>query len=237
MKPPLEVLGLYRAHGYTLHDAYASRAAREPRRAWMLAGGRTWSWEEFGAAFDALARSLAARGVRKGDRVGVLGRNSSGHVLMLFALSRIGAIMVPVNPEFGVEEARYVLHNAEVSAVAASRECMETARAACAGLAPAPWLVLFDGSDGDTARLDDLITHAPPASVAAEVSGDDTCLIIYTSGTTGFPKGAMHSQRSFVMAGEAFVERIHLGDDDRVMIVLPLFHMNALFYSVSGTLA
>jgi len=237
MKPPLEVLGLYRAHAYTLHDAYATRAARGPRRAWMVAGGKTWSWEEFGAAFDALARSLAARGIRKGDRVGVLGRNSSGHVLMLFALSRIGAIMVPVNPEFGVEEACYVLHNAEVSAVAASGECMDTARAACAGLAPAPWLVLLDGSDGDTARLDDLVAHPPQSGVAAEVSGDDTCLIIYTSGTTGFPKGAMHSQRSFVMAGEAFVERIHLEDDDRVMIVLPLFHMNALFYSVAGTLA
>ena len=95
MKRPLEVLGLYRAHAYTLHDAYASRTAREPRRAWMVAGGKTWCWEEFGAAFDALARSLVARGIRKGDRVGVLGRNSGGHVLMLFALSRIGAIMVP----------------------------------------------------------------------------------------------------------------------------------------------
>ena len=236
MKPPLEVLGLYRTHVYTLHDAYASRAAREPRRDWMLAGGRTWSWDEFGTAFDAIARSLAARGIRKGDRVGVLGRNSDGHVLMLFALARIGAIMVPVNPEFGIEEARYVLHNAQVSAVAASGECLDTARAACAGLAPSPWFVLFDGSGGDAVPLDDLIADAPRIRLGPNAP-DDTCLIIYTSGTTGFPKGAMHSQRSFVMAGEAFVERIHLEDDDRVMIVLPLFHMNALFYSVAGTLA
>jgi crotonobetaine/carnitine-CoA ligase len=47
----------------------------------------------------------------------------------------------------------------------------------------------------------------------------------------------MHSQRSFVTCGEAFVQRVHLQDDDRVMIVLPLFHINALFYSVAGTLA
>jgi crotonobetaine/carnitine-CoA ligase len=237
MKQPLEVLKLYRSHDYTLHDAHASRATREPRRPFAVAGGRTWSWEEFGAAFQALARSLVARGICKGDRVGVLGRNGDGHVLMLFALSRIGAIMVPVNPDFGVEEARYVLGNAEVSAVAASTECMGTARAACSGLAPAPWFMLLDGSGGDALRLDDLIAHAPRGGLEAGVSGDATCLIIYTSGTTGFPKGAMHSQRSFVMAGEAFVERIHLEDDDRVMIVLPLFHMNALFYSVAGTLA
>ena len=237
MKKPLEVLRLYREHDYTLHDACASRAAREPGRPFALAGGRTWTWEEFGVAFQALARSLVARGIRKGERVGVLGRNGDGHVLMLFALARIGAIMVPVNSDFGVEEARYVLGNAEVSAVAASAECMGTARAACSGLAPAPWFVLLDGDDGDAVRLGNLIGNAPTAGLEAEVCAEDTCLIIYTSGTTGFPKGAMHSQRSFVMAGEAFVERIRLEDDDRVMIVLPLFHMNALFYSVAGTLA
>ena len=47
----------------------------------------------------------------------------------------------------------------------------------------------------------------------------------------------MHSQKSFVLCGEAFVQRVYLQDDDRVMIVLPLFHVNALFYSLAGTLA
>jgi crotonobetaine/carnitine-CoA ligase len=47
----------------------------------------------------------------------------------------------------------------------------------------------------------------------------------------------MHSQRSFVTCGEAFVQRVYLQEDDRVMVVLPLFHINALFYSVAGTLA
>jgi acyl-coenzyme A synthetase/AMP-(fatty) acid ligase len=47
----------------------------------------------------------------------VSGRNSDAHVLMLFAAARVGAIRVPVNPEFGVQEARYALHHAEVSGV------------------------------------------------------------------------------------------------------------------------
>jgi len=237
MKQPLEVLRLYPAHDYTLRGAYESRARRDPQRPFMFFADRTWSWEAFGAASDAIARSLAARGTRKGDRVGVMARNSEGHVLMLFALARIGAIMVPVNPEFGIEEARYVLRNAEVCAVAASAECLETARAACDGLAAAPWFIQFDGGGSGATSLEDLVARAPDIRLDENVGGDDTCLIVYTSGTTGFPKGAMHSQRNFVTGGEAFVQRVFLQDDDRVMIVLPLFHINAMFYSVAGTLA
>jgi crotonobetaine/carnitine-CoA ligase len=60
---------------------------------------------------------------------------------------------------------------------------------------------------------------------------------MYTSCTTGFPKGVMHSQRNFVLAAEGFVERMHLQPDDRLFVILPLFHMNALFYSLGGALA
>src|SRR5262249_11210860 len=68
-------------------------------------------------------------------------------------------------------------------------------------------------------------------------TADDTCVIVYTSGTTGAPKGVMHSQRSFITGGEAFVQRVRLQPEDRVTIVLPLFHMNALFYSIAGSVA
>ncbi len=236
MKKPLEVLRLYPEHDYTLRGAFESRAQRDPRRPFILFEGKTWSWQAFASAVDGAARMLIARGGKKGDRIGVMARNSDGHVLLLFALARIGAIMVPVNPEFGVEEARYVLHHAEVSGVAASSDTLDTVRAACAGLATAPWFVLLDAGRDDVPVLHDLIERAPDVPLPGDITAEDTCLIVYTSGTTGFPKGAMHSQRSFVTCGEGFVQRVYLQDDDRVMIVLPLFHINALFYSVAGTL-
>jgi crotonobetaine/carnitine-CoA ligase len=61
--------------------------------------------------------------------------------------------------------------------------------------------------------------------------------MLYTSGTTGFPKGVMHSQRNFVLAGEGFVARMWLQPEDRLMCILPMFHINALFYSLAGTFA
>ncbi|MGE0557998.1 MAG: class I adenylate-forming enzyme family protein [Burkholderiales bacterium] len=237
MKNPLEVLRLYPEHDYTLNEVLASRAQRDPQRPFMFYRDRSWSWSKFAQQVDAVARVLAARGIRKGDRFGVMARNCDGHVVLLFALSRLGAIMVPVNPEFGVEEAKYVLHHAEVSAVAATTDTLEVAQKAAAGLKAPAWFVMLDAAAGDAPLLDDLAKTAPRAALPAGITGDATCLIVYTSGTTGFPKGAMHSQRSFVTGGEAFVQRVYLQDDDRVMIVLPLFHINAMFYSVAGTLA
>ena len=237
MLKPLEVLKLYPEHDYTLAGAFESRASRDPRRPFLWFAGKTQSWAEFGAAARKTASLLVARGVRKGDRVAVMARNHEGHVLALFALARIGAIMVPVNPEYGVEESRYVMNHAEVCGVIASSDTLDTARAACRGLATAPWFVLLDAGSHDVPLLEDLIAGAPDCALPDDVAADATCLIVYTSGTTGFPKGAMHNQRSFVLGGEAFVQRVHLQHDDRVMIVLPLFHINAMFYSVAGTLA
>ena len=237
MKTPLEVLKLYAEHDYTLLGALASRMQRGPARPLMVYEGCTWSWEAFHDALLRAARVLAARGIKKGCRVAVMARNNPGHPLMLFALARLSAIMVPVNPEFGVAEARYVLHHAGVAAVACGADTLAVAREASSGIDPQPWFMLLDGAAEGVPALDDLVAAAPDTVLPANTGADDTCLIVYTSGTTGFPKGAMHSQRSFVTCGEAFVQRIHVQPDERIMIVLPLFHINALFYSVAGTLA
>lgn len=237
METPLEVLKLYAGHDYTLLGAFASRMQRDPHCPFMVYEGRTWSWQEFHDALLRTARMLAARGIRHGDRVAVMARNNPGHPLMLFALARLGAIMVPVNPEFGVAEARYVLHHAGVAAVACGADTLAVAREASSGIDPQPWFMLTDGAAEGVPALDALIAAAPDAALPPNAAAEDTCLIVYTSGTTGFPKGAMHSQRSFVTCGEAFVQRIYVQPDERIMIVLPLFHINALFYSVAGTLA
>lgn len=237
MLKPLDVLKRYPDHDYTLGGVFDSRAAVAGDRPFVIFKGKSWSYPEFRQAIDATARMLAARGVKTGDRVGVIARNDVGHLLLLFACARLGAIMVPTNPEYGVNEARYVLSHAGVSAVACGSEILPVVRAACKDIHPVPWFMQFDGSAPDAPNLLDLIANAPDVTLCAGQAADDTCVIIYTSGSTGFPKGAMHSQRNFVTAGEANVARLWLQPDDRLLTMLPLFHVNALFYSLAGTLA
>jgi crotonobetaine/carnitine-CoA ligase len=208
--------------------------ATEP---FLLDAETTLSWDQFSTRSAKLAQVFASRGVKRGDRIAVMAANHIGHVLTLFAAARLGAMMVPINPDFGVDETRYVLCNADVCGVLSSAAVDSVVIAAIAAAGIHPWRMSLGSAAGGVPSMDGLIDQTEPGAPANSGAADDTCVIVYTSGTTGSPKGVMHSQRNFVLAGEAFVQRVHLQPEDRAMIVLPLFHMNALFYSVAGTLS
>jgi len=237
MQSPLAVLQRYRAHDYSLGGLLASRAQADPGRPLLRYAGKTFSYADFSARVDAAARALAARGIGPGERVGAMASNSADYVVLLFALARLGAILVPVNPEFGPQEAGYILQHAAVRAIGAAPSTLASAREAARPIEPAPWLFMLEGESAGTPGFGELIAEAPALALPPAPAPDATCLMLYTSGTTGFPKGVMHSQRSFVMAGEGFVARMWLQPDDRLMCILPMFHINALFYTIAGTFA
>jgi crotonobetaine/carnitine-CoA ligase len=233
---PLEVLGLFQAHEPTLWAMLESRARVDSTRPLLLFQQRVCTYGEAVARAETIARSLYARGVSKGERVAIMATNSEAYVLLLLALANLGAIAVPVNPELNATEAGYIFRHAEVAAVACTSASLPTARAAGGELPNPAWLFLLEGESDSLVTFADLLR--PSASDSRpNVGPEDTCVILYTSGTTGFPKGVMHSHWNFVLAGEMFVERMYLQPDDRLFAVLPLFHMNALFYSLGGAIA
>jgi crotonobetaine/carnitine-CoA ligase len=245
MLTPLEVLRLYPPHGGTLASMLRSRVAVAGDREFIVYQGRSFSYAQVQQEAGRAAAVLAGEGVKEGDRVGVMSLNHPSSVFAFLALASLGAVMVPVNPDYGVEEARYVLNHAEVRGVICSAACLPTVRAACANLKTMPWLMLNETGLSDLAAGDPETVPAPLAGAQAGHGAapeplqnpDATCVFIYTSGTTGFPKGVMHSQRSLLTAGEGFVARMYLQPDDRLLCVLPLFHINAIFYSLAGSLA
>lgn len=234
---PQDVVARYPAHDYSLSSLLESRISVVPDKPFLVFEEQSWTYAEFGQAVNRAAAWLQARGIDTGDRLGVFSHNHPSTVILLFALARIGAIMVPLNPEFGVAEARYALDNAQVSGVVCSPQTWQRAHEACQDMTPRPWLMLNQAAaDIDAPSMGDEMAQ-PGTAPASAADADSTCLFIYTSGTTGSPKAAMHGQRGYVLTGEAFVVRMHLQPDERVLCVLPLFHINALFYSVGGTLA
>lgn len=253
LKEPIEVLRLYPAHAPTLHSMLQSRARVAGAREFLVFGKTSVTYAE---ALDTVTRTIALlvrKGVGPGDRVGVMSTNHPSTVFLFFALARLGATLVGVNPDYGTAEAGYVLKHAEVCGVVCAPDALATVRSTLHMLDHQPWLMLNEpaqpgSSDpavpvfADALRSAGVSTDAtgsapvPPAPLAAD-DPDTTCVLIYTSGTTGFPKGVMHSQRNVVTAGEGFVARMYLQPEDRLLCVLPMFHVNAICYSLSGTLA
>ena len=227
---PLAVISRFRDHDYSLHDFLAARIERQANACALEFDTSAWTYRELGELVGRWAGWLSARGVGAGDRVAVMAANHPNTIGLLFALARLGAILVPVNPDYGTREAAYVLGHAGVKGVVATPDKLDIVTAALADAVPGGWTAAI-GPELD----DELATSlAPDISAGA---ADMACLIIYTSGTTGFPKGAMHSQRGFLLTAEAFVERLWLQPDERVMCVMPMFHINALMYSLGGALA
>ena len=185
------------------------------------------------------ARGLMARGVAKGDRVGIWSPNRYEWVVIQYATARIGAILVNINPAYRTHELEYALNQAGISFLILARAFRQADYAAmlgevrgrCAALDEA--LVLEDGWD---ALLRDAGQVSPGelADREASLQFDDPINIQYTSGTTGFPKGATLSHHNILNNGYFIGEKLRYTERDRVCIPVPFYHC---FGMVLGNLA
>lgn len=216
-------------------------AAHPDREALVdVPSGRRWTYAEFGAAVDEVARGLLARGVAKGERIGIWAVNCPEWVLVQYASARIGAVMVTINPAYRVHELEYVLNQSGISLLVASlahkssdyRRMVEQVRGSC----PALRNVFYIGHAG-WGRLIEAGRGVPPERVRereALLSCDDPVNIQYTSGTTGFAKGATLSHHSILNNGFFVGETLGYTEEDRVCIPVPYYHC---FGMVMGNLA
>jgi len=236
---PLAVLHQFPVHDFSLDGFFSVRVPQRGERTLIefhdpQAGpdGHGLSWSECAHLVDRGVAWLLARGITEGQRVGLMAHNHPATAVLLLACARVGAILVPCNPEGSAADARYVFQHAGVKGVLYSAEAAERVQQALVQGPSTPWMAALDENPASMPWSD-----TPPDRHTRTGSADHTLLILYTSGTTGFPKGVMHSQRSYVLTAEAFVQRLYLQPDERVLCVLPLFHINALMYSLGGTLA
>jgi fatty-acyl-CoA synthase len=182
-------------------------------------------WDQVGLA----ARGLLARGVRKGDRVGIWSPNRAEWVLTQFATARIGAILVTVNPAYKAAELEYALTKAGVSVLVHARSFRDADYAAMVdevrGRCPA--LRETIDLDGGWERLLADGRHVPEsmlAAVEAALRPDDPINVQYTSGTTGFPKGATLSHRNILNNGYFTARRLRFSERDRLCVPVPFYH-------------
>ncbi|MFD1910681.1 AMP-binding protein [Halodurantibacterium flavum] len=212
---------------------------------------------------DLLARALIGLGTQPGDHVAVMAPNSVEWVLLEYALARIGAVMVTVNPAFRSQELAYLLRQGRVSTLLTVRAHRRAEIAAdlaallpdLAGADPVRGrrgeafpdlrhVVMLDDADLPGAltftallSLAEAVPRAQLAARAAAVKPGDVMQVQYTSGTTGAPKGAMLTHRGCYNNARLMAARGGFGPDDRLLSAMPLFHTAGCVCNVLGMLA
>ncbi len=179
-------------------------AARSPSKAAIHFEGKDFTYAELLIQVESTANSLP---VKKGDRVAWLGYNNPQMLVLLFALARLGAILVPLNWRLTVAEHREII-----------ADC-------------SPELVFCDPEfEQRASQLDVPFGRLAVETGKAEFPGEETddALIVYTSGTTGKPKGAVLTQAALVWNAFNSFHAHDLQPSDHVLTALPMFHVGGL---------
>ncbi|AGB03073.1 AMP-binding protein [Methanoregula formicica] len=237
--------------GMTIGEMVDSIAAKYPDTDAVVSMHQNirWTYKEFLEQVDTVARALMGLGVEKGNRVGIWAMNYAEWVVVQFATSKIGAIMVNINPAYRTYELEYVLKQAEIQTLIVQgrfktsdyvgmfyEACPEVYECKPGKIASEkfPFLkhAIFLGDIpyngmftwGDFLKKSEEISVDELKERGEGLTFDDPINIQYTSGTTGFPKGVVLTHHNVLNNGYIIGEGMGFSDKDRLCIPVPFYH-------------
>jgi len=212
------------------------------REAYVFEDARL-SYNDVATGAMAVARAFIAGGVRRGDRVAILLAGYSHWPALYFGAARVGAVLVPVNSRFKLEELEYVLRASAARTLfffgADSRDraygpmlldYAEHPERTLARFPDVTTVVDLSAPDGEALsfaaflRAGQVVDDAAVNAASAAVAADDVVLVQYTSGTTALPKGAQLCHTGMLRGAQYNGDRLHLSAADRFFSAQPFYH-------------
>ena len=225
-------MGLY---DFTFYDLIARNAVCfKDKDAWFeVADGRALTFFQYKEKVDHLACGLQKSGIHKGDRIGILGKNSLEYFLLYGAAAALGAIVLPINWRLSAEEVGFNLNDCEPKLVFADGEFEELVQSLKDKLGSVENYYNL-GADGGSFLAFDTLMDNPAEFEAEDVSSDDGFVIIHTAAVAGRPRGALLSHGNIGCADMHFDWLFNATPDDVHLNLLPLFHIAGLIMATTS---
>lgn len=194
---------------------------------------RLYTYKGFDDAVNRAANMLASLGVRKGDAVSLLMPNGAEYVIAYFACFKLGALAGPVNSLLKSEEMAYVVGNSDAKALLYHPEFESRVREFRKDTPRLESAIVFED---EREACKDFPSELDADLREAKLTREDEAIIIYTSGTTGKPKGCLLTHGNLLANARQITEWLKFTSEDRLLTVMPLFHMNAVTVTTATAL-
>ncbi|SDN70102.1 long-chain acyl-CoA synthetase [Paenibacillus sp. yr247] len=210
--------------------------AKYAERSAYVFGDQSVTYEELNRQVQCCASGLSTHGIGKGDKVAILLGNAPEFIIAYYGILHLGAAVVPINPTYTSEEIAYILNNSQAKAVIAIPG-LEPVLTSLKDKLPTLKLAVYTGDVQAGFAWKQLMEAGRDYIESALMNEDDLAVILYTSGTTGKPKGAMLSHRNMATNAHSVGELFELSHEDRIVTVLPMFHVYCMTVCLNGPIA
>jgi long-chain acyl-CoA synthetase len=223
----------------SLADLLERRASQTPEQHFLFseADGRSFTFAEFDEAVNRAVRLLESHDIGKGDAVSLLMPNSPEYIIAYFACWKLGAVAGPVNSLLKAHEIEFVISDSESKALIVHSDFLPTIETIRNSLTTLKAVILFDDEAAATKNfINENNSHGATSLPVPDIDLDSEAIIIYTSGTTGKPKGCLLTHGNLIANARQISEWLAFTKDDRLLSVMPLFHMNAVSVTTMAAL-
>ncbi|QKY19200.1 AMP-binding protein [Halolamina sp. CBA1230] len=219
-----------------MHDWLAHRARSTPDREALVnaSSGNAWSYATLDKTVEEMAGRLAALGVDEGDHLVAAMESGVEEVCLIHAAMRLGAVLVPLPPEFTPPELADRFVRVDADAVVCDAETESQVRGAVEQVEP--WLPVFTIDETDWADATPLSEAAPTEFTPATWEREETQLLLFTSGTTGEAKAVTLTMGNLLASATASAFRLGIDPADRWLVPLSLHHMGGIAPILRSTL-
>ncbi|MGE5701797.1 MAG: long-chain-fatty-acid--CoA ligase [Clostridia bacterium] len=204
-----------------------TQVKNRPNKVSIIDGTKSFTYQQFGQRVARLAGALEQAGVQKGDRVALLMLNEGRYLELLYGITLLGAIVVPLNVRLSPAESIFILRDSGAKALFIHKEFAPLLPKFRQEVPTVEQYVMCEDevTQEGVIPYEELLAGAQPVALQGRAGENDVAGIFYTGGTTGMPKGVMLSHRNLLSNAYNVGLALNYAEDEVYLHASPMFHL------------